>query len=278
MLRISVGMPEDKDHPAENRILYFPNLNRAARNAVLTTGGKGRLNGPRGFVLNRPVIFRIVIMLTVCLAQAGSAFGQETASRFFERVSERYESIEDYTADLKITKGDEEQFATVWYKNPDKLRLDFSEPAEMVIAVGEETLQVWVPSYGVTFSQPLKRNSQAQMAGLSGSRGLELLSKYYTISYNPSPTPVPLDAGSSEMVVKLKAEWKTTNEGFRRLELSIDSDLRIRRIIGVTTVGETIMFDFSNMVLNKGIPDTRFDYESPPTGNTIENFLFDPES
>lgn len=228
--------------------------------------------------MNRPVFFRIFIVLAIGLVQAGFAFGQETASRFFERVSERYESIEDYTADLKITKGDEEQYAKVWYKNPDRLRLDFSQPAEMVIAVDGEELQVWVPFYGVTFTQPLKKNSQAQMAGLSGSRGLELLSKYYTISYNPSPTPVPLVTGSSEMVVKLKAEWKTTNEGFRRLELFIDSDLKIRRIIGITTVGETIVFDFTNMVLNKGIPDTRFDYESPPTGNTIENFLFDPES
>ena len=227
--------------------------------------------------MNRPVFSHIAIVLTALLLPA-AAFGQETASRFFERVSERYESIEDYSANLRIEKGDEVQTAEVWYKNPDRLRLDFSEPAEMVMAVDGEELQVWVPHpYNVTFSQPLRRDSQAQMAGFSGSRGLELLSRYYTVAYAQSPDPVPLEQGSPERVVKLRMLWKSNNEGFRELEVSIDSDLKIRRIVGITTIGETIMFDFTNMVINRGIPDARFDYESPPTGNTIENFLFDPE-
>ena len=228
--------------------------------------------------LNRPVFPRVVIVLTVFLAAAGSSFGQETASRFFERVSERYESIEDYMADLVITKGDEVQTAVVYYKTPDKLRLDFSDPDDMVMAVDGEMLQVWVPSYSVTFSQPLRKDSQAQMAGLASSRGLELMSRYYSVAYAQSPDPVPLEPGSAESVVKLRLVWKSNSEGFRELELSIDSDLRIRRVIGVTTVGETIVFDFTNMTLNRGIPDARFEYDSPPTGNTIENFLFDPES
>jgi len=227
--------------------------------------------------LIRPVYFRhtALIVLMVC---AGVLSAQETASRYFERVSERYESINDYSADLKITKGEEIQTATVMYKTPNRLRLDFVEPDGMVMAVDGEQLQVWVPEYSVTFSQPLRRESQAQMATLASSSGLELMKRYYTIAYASSPGPVPLDPGSSEQVVKLRLVWKSNNEGFRELELAIDSDLRIRRVTGITTGSETLVFDFTNMVLNQGIPDTRFQYESPPTGNTIENFLFDPES
>ena len=41
---------------------------------------------------------------------------------------------------------------------------------------------------------------------------------------------------------------------------------------------EKIIFDFTNLEINRGIPDARFDYKSPPEGNTIENFLFEPEN
>lgn len=221
--------------------------------------------------------FTAVLIMLSALSSAVSA--QETATSFFEQVSERYKSIQDYTADLVITRGDTVQTAKVWYKSPNLLRLDFEEPEGMVIAVDGDLLQVWVPDYSVTFSQPLRRDSQAQMATLTSSSGLELIKKYYTISYDPVPGRVPLDPGSSEEVIKIKAEWKSNNEGFRRLKMSIDADTRlIRRVTGVTTTNEEITFDFTNFVLNPDIPDARFQYDSPPTGNTIENFLFDPES
>lgn len=221
---------------------------------------------------------RFTAILILFFAGSAAIFAQETATRYFELVSERYEAIADYTADLVITRGDIVQTAEVWYKNPNLLRLDFAEPEGMVMAVDGELLQVWVPEYSVTFSQPMRRDSQAQLANITSSSGLEMINKYYTVSYDPVPDLVPLDPGSSEMVVKLKAEWKSNNEGFRKLELSIDSDRRIRRIKGITTNNEEIIFDFTNLVINRGIPETKFQYESPPTGNTIENFLFDPES
>jgi outer membrane lipoprotein-sorting protein len=227
--------------------------------------------------LIHPFIRRFLIVLML-LTTASAAFSQETATRFFERVSERYGLINDYTADLVITRGDEVQRATVWYKKPNLLRLDFVVPDGMVMAVDGETFQVWVPEYSVTFSQTLRKDGQAPMASLVSPGGLELISKYFTVSYDPSPVQVPLDPGSSELVTKLKADWKSNNEGFRKLELSIDSDLRIRRITGITTNGERIVFSFSRMEINRGIPDNRFQYKSPPTGNTIENFLFDPEN
>ena len=227
--------------------------------------------------MKRPVLV-ILTAVFFSLISGGMLYAQETADSFFNRVSQRYESIEDYKADLVITKGETVQKAVVWYKNPNLLRLDFSDPEDMVLDVDGETLQVWVPEYSVTFSQKLRSGGQGQMTSLASSSGLELIKKYYTISYDPVPSQVPLDSDSSEMVVKLKATWKSSNEGFKRLQLCIDQDLLIRRISGITTDGEEVVFDFTNIEINNGIPETKFDYESPPSGNTIENFLFDPES
>ena len=226
--------------------------------------------------LNRPVRYRLAAAFFLISAAALSA--QETARSYFESVSERYGGIEDYTANLVISRGGNAQVAAVTYKAPNLLRLDFEEPENMVMVVGNELLQIWVDEYKVTFSQPLRRESQAEVPNLATPQGLELMNRYYTIAYLSTPDPVPLQAGSSEMVVKLRLVWKSNNEGFRELELAIDSDKLIRRITGVTTGNETVVFDFTEISLNRGIPDTRFEYESPPEGNTIENFLFDPEN
>ena len=228
--------------------------------------------------MNRPFTRRTAAVLIVLFLTTYALSAQETASRYFRAVSEQYKAISDYTADLKITKGYVVQTGTVQYKNPGLLRMDFSTPKGMVMAVDDEKLQVWVPEYSVTFEQPLRRSEQAQLANVASSRGLELMERYYTVAYAESPLPVPIDPGSSETVIKLRLVWKSNNEGFRQLEISINPGMKtIRRVVGITTTGETIVFDFTNIVLNQGIPDARFDYESPPTGNTIENFLFDPE-
>ena len=68
-------------------------------------------------------------------------------------------------------------------------------------------------------------------------------------------------------------------EGFRELEMSINPDDKtIRRIIGLTGAFETIQFDFEDIITSTSIPDARFEYDSPTEGNSIENFLFEPEN
>jgi len=212
----------------------------------------------------------------VLLLIGSAVFAQETALEFFNSVSEHYKSISDYSVDIVIEKGDTVQSAKVWYKQPNKLRLDFASPQGMVMTVDGNLLQVWVPAYQTFFTQPLRGNSQAQLANVSSSNGLELIKKYYTISYDPGPELMSLEPDSSIKVVKLKAEWKSSTQGFRRLDLSIDTDRQIRKIVGITTINEEITFIFSNFSLNQGISDSKFQFEAPSTGNVIENFLFDP--
>lgn len=206
----------------------------------------------------------------------GSLPAQETALSYFDSVSERYRTISDYSADVVIERGDTVQSAKVRYKQPNKLRLDFTSPRGMVITVDRRLLQVWIPEYKSLFTQSLSQSSQAQLANVSSSNGLELIRKYYTLSYDPGPELVSLEPNSDTKVVKLKAEWKSSTQGFKRLDLSIDSERLIRKVVGITTTNDEITFSFSNLSLNQGIPDSRFQFNAPQTGNTVENFLFNP--
>ncbi|MDC7224876.1 MAG: outer membrane lipoprotein carrier protein LolA [Spirochaetales bacterium] len=204
---------------------------------------------------------------------------QETAENYFDRLSENYGTVQDYQGEIVITRGDTVQTADLFYKSPNLLRLDFTDDKSrgIVMNTDGETLLLHLPGHMVTFTQTLRRHSQATLANMANSQGLNLLKSNYRIGYKTGPTPVPLEEDSTEMVTKLRLEWLSSSEGFRELEIAVGENQLIRRITATTTKYEIIQFDFLNLVINEDIPDTRFYYKSPPVGNDIENFLFEPE-
>ncbi len=219
---------------------------------------------------------RVITGLFLLVAGIGSIAAQETAERYFNRISEYYAGLDDYEGDIVITKGSVEQVARVSYKNPGKMRLEFSKPDGQVINVNQEKLEVYIPEYRVSFVQELRGDNNPNLPTMATSQGLDLMKRNYSIAYLTGPAPVPLDEGSEEMVVKLRLIWRTTSEGFRELYLSIGENNLIRRIEGVTPTQDRVFFNFTNLQVNRDIPDARFEYKSPPEGNTIENFLFEP--
>ena len=95
----------------------------------------------------------------------------------------------------------------------------------------------------------------------------------YSVAYLIGPDPVPLDEGSKEMVVKLKFRANSTAESFRELEIAFSKDGFYRRVKG-RTLNQSWTIDFTNVVINPGIPDPRFDYRYPANANVYQDFLF----
>ncbi len=225
----------------------------------------------------------VLLLFFLLLPSLGGISAQDfggiaTAAEFFSRLAERYGAVEDYKADIRIQQWDDEELGKVYYRRPNYLRIDYTEPEDQVLCVNEERMQVYIPKYSVVMSQPLEEGaSEGAGANMNTSRGLKLLSSRYSIGYVSGPDPVSLDEESSEQVVKLKLNWRTTEEGFRKLVLSVNEDMLIRRIEGVTVGYEELQIDYTNIELNQGIPKARFDYEAPSSANTYENFLYKPE-
>jgi outer membrane lipoprotein-sorting protein len=89
------------------------------------------------------------------------------------------------------------------------------------------------------------------------------------------PEPVPLDERDKETVVKLRLTRRLASEGYREIILSISPEtLLIRRIEGRTIADALVRFDFLNVRTNVGIPELRFEYDSPASANLYNNFLF----
>lgn len=203
-----------------------------------------------------------------------------TADQFFSQVAERYAQVTDYEAKLGITAGKTEMHGTVAYRSPSLLRIDFSQPADQVIVFDGETVVVYLPEYNAVLSQSASSSEGgAGAAGLNSSEGLKMMRRNYTVAFETGPDPVPIDEGSTEMVVRLVLSRKTVAEGFKTLTLSIAPDSKlIRRIEGVNLSNELFVFDFSDIKLNQGIPEARFIYDSPASANVYNNFLFSSDN
>jgi outer membrane lipoprotein-sorting protein len=222
-------------------------------------------------------LFRFAAAFLFLLPLALSAQDIVTAARYFDTVSEKYGSVADYSAKVSIVQGKSTMDGVLLYKNPNKMRIEFSNPPGQVINSDGKSLTVFLPRYSVAFTQELKKRSDAAIAAMASKQGLNLLKSSYSIGYVVGPEPVPLDGTAGEPVVKLKLTWRSGTQAYRQLELSIGANGYIRRIVGVTGGQQTLQFDFTAIKVNIGIPDTRFDYDSPPTANMIHNFLFEPE-
>ena len=198
---------------------------------------------------------KTIVVTTVIFGFYITAFCQSitTASVFFSGMSEQYAALSDYTANLTVSTGSGSKVqtmeATVYFKRPNRLRIDFTKPNEQVILFTGDTLTIYVPSYRMVL---------------------------YTIAYETGATPQPLAEGSSEQVVVLALNRRSASETFRNIRLLVSPETKlIRRIEAWPISGSKITFDFSAYRLNTGIPDSRFLYDIPPNADMLNNFLFE---
>ncbi|MFP4373663.1 MAG: LolA family protein [Spirochaetaceae bacterium] len=237
---------------------------------------------------------RFTLFVTIVALAAPLSFSQDiqTATEFFATVAERYSSITDYIAEVEMTTPEETLTGTLYYRRPNLVRIDFSEPEDQVLVSDGEVLKVYIPRYDVILQQTLTGSEGNDVTGLASGDGLRLMRENYSIAYLDSPEPVSLNeelgevaegeieaeaVGDDEMVTKLRLTWRSTREGFRELILSIDEDRLIRRILGVTINYDEVQFDFHDVRVNQNIPAARFDYEGPSSANLFGDFLFDRE-
>ncbi len=222
---------------------------------------------------------RKIYLFTLFLFITVLSFGQEilTASQFFDSISSGYGTIKDYTARLSIQTKDTVMEGTLFYKTPNLLRINFSEPKDQVINVNGETLTIYIPDQNVVMVQELKKHNDASLAVMANEQGLQLLKRGYSVAYLKGPNPIPLDEGSKEMVVKLNLVWRGTDEGYRQIIMSVTEDGLIRRMKGITINYETFQYDFTEVRINQDLPDARFKYDPPPSAYMMKNFLFEPE-
>ncbi len=219
-----------------------------------------------------------LVLMAVATPLTLSAQNIQTAEEYFEAVSEHYGTINDYQADIVITKEEDVLKGKIYYKSPNLLRIDFTEPEDQVLVVDGVQMLLYLPLHHVVMRQEITRHSQSSLETMASEQGLNLLKQNYSVAFLDGPEPVPIEEGSDEMVRKLKLAWRTPGEGFRQIEMSVNKDMMIRRMVGITDAYENFQFDFIGIQPNQNIPDTRFRFEEPASAYKVDNFLFEPEN
>jgi outer membrane lipoprotein-sorting protein len=218
-----------------------------------------------------------VLLAAGFLAAAPSA-AQEmiTATQYFGQVADRYAQVEDYAGKLSITTGKDVMKGDIYFKAPSLLRVDFTNPPNQVIAFDGQTLTVYVPGYNAILSQTAADKPGAGSTGLATREGLRMLKRNYTVAFESSPTPEPLEGGASgETAVRLVLNRISAAEGFKTIKLYVAPDTKlIRRMEGWTIAGDKLAFDYTDIKTNLGIPAARFIYDSPASANVYNNFLY----
>jgi len=197
-----------------------------------------------------------------------------TADSYMGMVSERYNSVRDYEAQIVIRSDNSEMSGIVSYLTPSFLRIDFTRPADQVIVFNGDLLTVYLPEYRAVLNQTITP-SRRSGASFASAQGLALLRRNYVPSFVTGPDPVALEGSPQERVVKLRLARRNISEGFREIILNINPNTRlIRRIEGRTIAESHVQFDFINIRTNQGIPEMRFIYDSPASAYMYNNFLF----
>lgn len=206
---------------------------------------------------------------------AGSSSGAlETAEDFLSRVAETYATFADFQANLFITQGNETSEGVLYSKDGNKVRINFSRPAEQVMVSDGTDFYIYIPAQNTALYQ--RRASTTAAGSFTSKTGLDQLRSKYFASYADKPYFVPMDgANPPRQVMQIRMRWRSPSQSFRELVLSIGRDFLIYRVDAVTYNRQSLRFDFSNIQVNKGIPDNRFTYDPPATATVVENFLFE---
>ncbi len=222
--------------------------------------------------------FITVIIVCAILVITASAQDLITAEQYYKQVSSVYSQVKDYEAQVTITISKTKMTGKLLFKNPGMVRIDFTQPASQVIVYNGQTLIIYVPEYRAVFTQEVS-GTGAESAAMASGEGLRMMGRNYIITFEKSPTPVPLSDTEPEQVVKLLLKRKTVAEGFTTIILSINPETKlIRRMEGTTLTGDKCIFDFTAIKLNTGITSSRFLYDIPASTNVFNNFIYNTDN
>ena len=217
----------------------------------------------------------VLLLSSIFVLFVGQTFAQNitAASAYFKTISEYYAGLKDYEVDFELKVDEQESAGKISYKNPDLLRMDYTNPEEQVIVFNGENLVIYLPKSSAVLQQQV--NPSGNATSIATAQGLGLLSRYYTVAYETGQNAEPLEEGSDEMVVKFILTRKNASEAFKFIKIYINPNTKlIRRINAVTPNNEEFFLDFFDYKLNQNITDQRFIYDPPSSANNYNNFLF----
>jgi outer membrane lipoprotein-sorting protein len=187
-----------------------------------------------------------------------------------QAMSDRFDTIKDYTGDFKWVNGESHYSGKIRYKKPDKILLVFDDPQDQKIVSNGSELYIYIPYLKVVVQQSLGESTESALLASTSETGLQKLFDEYAFSFYDSSSLQPYKGTSA---YHLKLSQKTAKVGFKRMDLWVSDEGLILQSNGVSPNGINVILIFSNVQLNTELPDYIFDFEVPADAQIIRNLI-----
>lgn len=234
---------------------------------------------------------RNIIITTFFLSALFFSFSQEeliSAKDLLQKLSINFKNeVKDFEAEIKWTQDKDVQKGIIFFKNPQKVRINFTEPSKQVVCTNGYMLWVYIDYLNLILKQEILQKEKTKTDDgktqtvvnpiLINPVGYDRFLSDYAIEYHETKTPA--DYGDGSMVYKMRLlRWRSSKSGFNSIFLTINADNGfIRKVEGITAAYKRIILEIDNVKFNKDISDLTFNYEPPAHANTVENFITNQE-
>lgn len=225
-----------------------------------------------------------------------------SAKELLEKISASSKSsIKDLEADFKWMQNENVQEGKIYFKNSQRLRLNFTNPSNQVMCTNGYDLWFYLPTHNFvlkqtlmhkekkqteTESDPVTENTKSKNKNNSKEKsenqdsasalffnpvGFDNFLSNYAIEFHESKTLVDYK-GYKVYQFKL-IRWRSTRNGINVIYMTVDPNGIMRKIEGITAAYRKIVIEFENIKLNSNLPDLLFNYEPPAHARTLDNFI-----
>ena len=194
-----------------------------------------------------------LIIIVICLFSSTQlSFAQSNAQELLKNIQEKFNSINDLTAELTQSVNSKVNLkGKVYFKKENHLRFEFKN--------------ILIVSDGETSWNYNQKDNKVVITDYE-SEGNKILSIRQIIFEYPEDCELNTFESEGEKVLELIP--KADAFSFNSIRLFIDNDYLITKAFIDDPASGAIQIDLSNYQLNKNLPDSYFQF-SPPEGSQV---------
>jgi outer membrane lipoprotein carrier protein len=198
------------------------------------------------------MITRIILATVFILISMSYSIAQENANEVLMNIQEKFNSINDLTAELTQSVNSKVNLkGKVYFKKENHLRFEFKN--------------ILIVSDGETSWNYNQKDNKVVITDYE-SEGNKILSIRQIIFEYPEDCELNTFESEGEKVLELIP--KDDAFSFNSIKLFIDNDYLITKALIDDPASGAIQIDLSNYQLNKNLPDSYFQF-SPPEGSQV---------
>ncbi|MFO7448210.1 MAG: outer membrane lipoprotein carrier protein LolA [Ignavibacteriaceae bacterium] len=178
---------------------------------------------------------------------------QDSGNQLLKSVQDKFNSVEDLSADVKqVVNGKTSFSGKVYFKKDNKFRVELKNST--LISDGSTT---WNYS----------KNDKKVVIDLFDTSNPSALSINTIINEYPAKSNVITTSENGQSVLVLTPK-NDSGRSFNEVKLWVNKDNLVEKVTVAQTSGKTMNIEITNYKLNQNIPDSQFSF-NPPQGTTV---------